>query len=417
MEAYDKLPYQPTLEIKPFHAQAPEKCLDDFKQLLRLSPIGPRTFENSDTNDRRYGPSRRWVIKAKDNWLGEFDWRRHEERINSFPNFTAAVDEFNEAGDKLEIHFVALFSQRPDATPLVLYHGWPGSFMEFFDVLDIIKEKYTPRELPYHVVVPSLPGYAFSSGPPLEYDFTLEDSSLALDKLLRGLGLYGYIAQGGDLGASVARYQAAKCNSCAGMHLNYTPLPRPPNAAALPVSELEERGLQRGLWFREVGAAYAILHGTRTATIGLALSTSPLAVLCWISEKFLDWTDEDTSLDTILAHATMYWITETFPRCIYPYRDMAGDAERPRIAKASGPSGYSFFQHDIMPMPASWVATSCNLVSVAMHENGGHFAAMEKPKELLADIEAYMKKAYMGYKRGHSETESNRYRKETPEAE
>ncbi|KAI0455394.1 Alpha/Beta hydrolase protein [Xylaria acuta] len=371
MEAYDKLPYQPTLEILRFHARATEKCLNDFKQLLRLSPIGPRTFENSDANDRRYGPSRSW------------------ERINSFPNFTAAVDGFNEAGHKLEIHFVALFSQRPDATPLVLYHGWRGSFLEFFDMLDIIKEKYTPGELPYHVVVPSLPGYAFSSGPPLDYDFTLEDASLALDRLMRGLGLVGYIAQGGDLGASVARYQAAKCNSCAGMHLNYTPLPRPPNAAALPV-----------------GAAYAILHGTRTATIGQALSTSPLAVLCWISEKFLDWTDEDPSLDTILAHATMYWITETFPRCIYPYRDMAGDAERLRIAKASGrghprlhvskPSGYSVFQHDIMPMPASWVATSCNLVSVATREKGGHFAALEKPRDLLADIEAYMKEAYMG---------------------
>ncbi|KAI0465548.1 Alpha/Beta hydrolase protein [Xylaria cf. heliscus] len=408
MAGYEKLPFQATIEVELFNIHATEKSLHDFQQLVRLSPVGPRTFENSDSNDRRYGPSHEWVIKAKEHWLNQFDWRKHEDRINSFPNFMATVDQFNEAGHKLNIHFVALFSERTDATPLVLYHGWPGSFMEFLGILDAIKEKYEPSELPYHVVVPSLPGYAFSSGPPLDYDFALEDASLALDKLMRGLGLYGYIAQGGDIGASVARYQAAKCNSCAGMHLNFNPLPRPPNAATLDISDLEKRVLGRGLWFREVGAAYAILHGTRTATIGHVLSTSPLALLCWVGEKFLDWTDEDPSLDIILAHTTLYWITETFPRCIYPYRGEAADDERPRIGKVSGrghpqpyvskPSGYSFFPQEIMPIPASWVATSCNLVSVARHESGGHFAAMEKPIELLADIEEYIKEAYAGSK-------------------
>ncbi|KAI1823685.1 Alpha/Beta hydrolase protein [Xylaria intraflava] len=400
MASYDTLPFHATVAVQPFKVHATEQSLQDFKQLLRLSPVGPATFENSEPNGRRYGASHDWVIKAKEHWLDHFDWRIYEDRINSFPNFMATVDQFNEAGHTLDIHFIALFSKRTDATPLVLYHGWPGSFLEFLNILDVIKEKYDPNELPYHVVVPSLPGYGFSSGPPLDYDFTVVDAAQALDKLMRGLGLIGYIAQGGDIGASVARYQAAKCNSCAGMHLNYSPMPRPHNAADLAISDIEKKGLERGLWFREVGAAYAILHGTRTATIGHALSASPLALMCWIGEKFLDWSDEDPSLDTILAHATLYWITETFSRCIYPYRDIAGDAERPRIAKASGrghprlyvskPSGYSFFPQDIMPMPASWVATSCNLVSVATHETGGHFAALEKPKELLADIEEYI---------------------------
>lgn len=161
------------------------------------------------------------------------------------------------------------------------YHGWPGSFLEFLQILDILKEKYTTKNLPYHIVVPSLPGYAFSSGPPLDYDFSVEDAALALDQLMIGLGFAGYFAQGGDIGASVARYQASKCDGCKGMHLNYSPLPRPPNADDLPLLDIEQDALPRGLWFREVGAAYAIMHGTRTATIGHALSSSPLALLSW----------------------------------------------------------------------------------------------------------------------------------------
>jgi len=126
--------------------------------------------------------------------------------------------------------------------------------------------------------------------------------------------------------------------------------------------------------------------------------------LSWIGEKFLDWTDEDPSLDEILSSVTLYWLTETFPRCIYPYRGNSGDSEEPKISKASGkgrdrpyvekPSGYSFFPKELMPMPRSWVATNCNLVHSGLHTSGGHFAAMEKPDELLSDFEQYVAKAW-----------------------
>ena len=168
------------------------------------------------------------------------------------------------------------------------------------------------------------------------------------------------------------------------MHLNFSPIPRPEGAENLEISEVEKAALPRGLWFREQASAYSLEHGTRTATIGHALSASPLALLAWIGEKFLEWTDEDPPLELILESVSLYWFTNTFARCIYPYRGLAGDDERPRIGKVGGrgrqrpyvekPSGYSFFPKELVPMPVSWVAKTANLVSSKVHSSGGHFA-------------------------------------------
>ena len=125
----------------------------------------------------------------------------------------------NGYGDSIEIHFLALFSKRTDAVPLAMYHGWPGSVLEFLGVLDLLRKKYTPDTLPYHIVVPSLPGFGYSGSPPMTMDWGLEDAAMALDALMRGLGLQGYFAQGGDLGAYVCQYQAAQCEACRGLHL------------------------------------------------------------------------------------------------------------------------------------------------------------------------------------------------------
>ncbi|KAK0624542.1 Alpha/Beta hydrolase protein [Bombardia bombarda] len=402
MADFGKVPGTATLDVVPFKAQVEEQKLQDLKLLLKLSPISPPTFESSGLVNRRYGVPRDWLVNAKAYWLDKFDWRKHEDYINSFPQFTARVKDFNDAKIELDIHFVALFSQKKDAIPLVLYHGWPGSFLEFLAILDLLRTKYTPDTLPYHVIVPSLPGYTYSGGPPIDSDFCVQDASLALDKLITGLGFKGYLAQGGDIGSRVARFQAAGCDACKGMHINFQSMNPPPNADDLPILDIEKQSLSRGSSFREVGRAYAIQHGTKTATIGHVLSSSPLALLSWISEKFLDWSDEDPELDAILASVTLYWLTETFARCIYPYRDIAGSKERPRISSVIGvphpppyvskPSGYSFFPKELLPTPISWVGTTCNLVSSASHTAGGHFAAMEKPAELLADVEEFVTK-------------------------
>jgi len=161
--------------------------------------------------------------------------RTTEDRINSFPNFKSSIKD--DDGDTYDIHFVALFSQKKTAVPIVLLHGWPGepflhlcvltehpdscigSFLEFLGVLDLLKAKYTSANLPYHVIVPSLPGYAFSSGPSRKRDWVCEDMARIMNKLMVGLGFGGgYVAQGGDLGAFVARILAAQYEECKAVH-------------------------------------------------------------------------------------------------------------------------------------------------------------------------------------------------------
>ena len=321
MAEYGKIPSSATLEVKPFKAHVDDEKLEHMIDLLKLSPIGPTTFENTNAK-RKYGMRKDWLANAKKVWETDFDWRKHEDRINSFPNFTAQVKD--DDGNELTIQFLALFSEKADAIPIAFFHGWPGSILEFLDMLDILRKRHSPQDFPYHVIVPSLPGYAYSSGPPVENDYGLEQATSALDNLMVGLGFgSGYMAQGGDIGSAVSRLLAANYDSCKGMHLNMLNLPKPENADELPIDELEKSCLGNAAEFYSTGVAYALEHGTRTGTIGLALSSSPLALLSWIGEKFLEWTDEDPPLEQILESVSLYWLTDTFPRCIYPYRGVS----------------------------------------------------------------------------------------------
>ncbi|KAI1460987.1 Alpha/Beta hydrolase protein [Annulohypoxylon moriforme] len=406
MSSYAKLPAGVTLDVQPFKAHVAEEKLQDFKKLLELSPIAPAVFENTNAG-RRYGMERNWLENAKHVWLNKFDWRQHEDRINSFPNFKAAVKDAE--GNTIEIQFLALFSENPDAVPIAFLHGWPGSFCDFLDILDILKQRYTPANLPYHVIVPSLPGYAYSSGPPVEVDYGVDIAAGALNSLMVGLGFEsGYLAQGGDLGSFMSRFLAMRYDACKGIHLNMMGMPPVENPDELPTDELEKRALTRATEFLDTSYAFALEQGTRSATIGLALSSSPLAMLSWIGEKILEWTDEDPPLEKILESVTLYWLTDTLPRAMYHNRGAGNPDEKPKIARISvvtklaalklpyieKPCGYSYFAHEIVPIPKSWAAQSCNLVSFNQHESGGHFPAMEKPNELLADVEEYIKTAW-----------------------
>ena len=279
MADYAKLPAGTLLDIKPFKADVHEEKLQHFKKLLELSPIAPAVFENTNAG-RRYGMKRDWLAKAKHVWLNEFDWRKNEDRINGFPNFKASVKDAE--GNTIEIQFLALFSEKADAVPIAFFHGWPGSICEFLDILDILKTRYSPKDLPYHIIVPSLPGYAYSSGPPVETDYGIGVAAGALNNLLVGLGFgSGYLVQGGDLGSFMSRWLAMNYDACKGMHVNMMGIPPPENSDEFPRDEEEERVLQKATEFIDTAYAFALEQGTRAATIGLTLSASPLALLSW----------------------------------------------------------------------------------------------------------------------------------------
>lgn len=210
------IPPQAQVQPEPYTLRIPDHEIQDFKTLLKASKIGPETFENVNP-DGGYGVSRQWLSDAKDAWLNTFDWRTHEEKINAFPNFMMQIHD-SQSGD-IDIHFTALFSLRKDAIPIMFMHGWPGSFMEFLPMLDLLSTKYTPETLPYHVIVPSSPGYAMSSGPPLNKDFTLLDVARVFNQLMVNLGFgRGYVAQGGDVGSMLARIMSFQHEECKAFH-------------------------------------------------------------------------------------------------------------------------------------------------------------------------------------------------------
>lgn len=390
---FDTLPEGASKAIKTWRVEVPQQELDNLSTLLKVAPLAPHTFENSLPGDARtLGLRHDWISRTKRYWQANFSWRKQEEHINSFPHFKASVPD---SLGILDLHFVALFSKRKDAIPLLLFHGWPGSFLEFLPILGDLRSKYIADTLPYHLVVPSLPGYAFSSPPPTNHEFGPEDAARVFDKFASLLGFQAYIVQGGDLGGRIARIIAAQHPKCKAIHLNTGPMPAPDSAALKsPINKTEQEGLERHRFFLHNGSAYAWEHATRPATIGFVLSSSPLALLAWVGEKFMDWTDDDPSLDEILTSVTLYWVTHTAATSLWSYRRFYGPNAGSHGTKEwyiNKPLGFSWFPREIAPVPRAWVETTGNLVFYRQHDKGGHFAAMEQPRKLWEDVEEFLK--------------------------
>ncbi|CAN8095446.1 unnamed protein product [Discula destructiva] len=393
---FDQLPSGAMRVPETFKLHVPETQLADFKTLLRLSPVGPETWDNKsstrDVKGKNFGITRDWLVNAKETWLEKFDWRAHEARINGFPNFKIAIKDGDD--EPLDIHFVALFSRNKGATPVIFMHGWPGSFIEFLPMLDLLRTKYTAESLPFHAVVPSLPGFGLSSGPPTNHDYTVVDASRVLNQLMIDLGFgSGYIAQGGDFGHSLARRMSLEHDECKALHVNLLPASGFPGHDPNDIEGLSERELQnlkKGKQFAETGMVYALEHATRPATIGFVLSASPLSLLAWVGEKYLEWSDTDgIPLDTILSMTSLYWFTSSSSRSIYPYRGLVFGGYN--AGSKTKPLGYSAFQ-DINVLPRAWNKHHPNMKFRKDHDKGGHFAALEQPEAFLEDVEEFVLK-------------------------
>jgi len=375
--------YSPPASAKPFTLNIPDQDISEWRQLLELARLGPNTFENQQT-ERNFGITQKWLSDTRDYWLNTFDWHAQEKHINSFNNFKMQIDE-------IDLHFIAQFSEKKDAVPIIFMHGWPGSFIEFLPMLELLRKKYKKEDSPYHIIVASLPGYTLSGSGPLDRNWTIEDSARIINRLMVNLGFSKYIAQGGDVGSMEARLLAVEYDECVAIHLNFITSAEQPDIEKLSTSD--KKLLERGMRFRESGMAYAMEHGSRPSTIGHVLSSSPLALLAWIGEKFIEWTDTTPSLDHILTNISLYWFTGGFPRSIYPYRQLFGSS-RAHFDYVKKPTGISYFPMELFPMFEPLVAKSCNLVQFKQHDSGGHFAALEKPAELLADVEEFVQKVW-----------------------
>ncbi|KAK4054408.1 hypothetical protein OIV83_000902 [Microbotryomycetes sp. JL201] len=385
-----RIPPNATLRVTDFVPSFSDDELARLhRQLVAARDNVPR--ETYASRQPQYGTQHAWLKDSLEYWHDSFDWRKYEQSINSVQHYKADIEQ---GGSTFTIEFIAHFSTDPNAIPLMLCHGWPGSALEFVHVVKILSESTSPA---FHVIAANQPGYLWSSPPPLDRKFGLDDCAEILHKLMIGLGFTrGYAVQGGDIGSVLARMMACKYKECLAVNFNYLPLLPPPavegsdeDPATRGLTELEIKNARKALEFARTGRAYASLQGTRPATAGLIMQSSPLALLAWLGEKFHEWTDESPTLDDLLGTVTAWYILETYPTSIWPYAEIptgVGTIHRDPTLYVHKPMGFSSFACEISSAPRAWAAQTGNLQFYKYHERGGHFAASERPQEFAQDM-------------------------------
>ena len=317
-------------------------------------------------------------------WRIEYDWRRCEARLNALGQFKTEIDG-------LDIHFLHRRSSRAGAVPLLLTHGWPGSVVEFFGVIDDLVEPEDPDAMAFHVIAPSLPGYGFSDKP-AHTGWGVERIARAWTELMSRLGYADWVAQGGDWGAAVttAIGQLAP-EGCRGIHLNM-PIGRPGPDDMNSRDPNVLKALERLGFYQQWDSGYSKQQSTRPQTIGYALVDSPVALAAWILEKVFYWTDNDgspwdaLSMDQVIDDVMLYWLPATGASAARLYWESFADFGD---GKVTIPAGASAFPKEILPAPREWVErTLTNLVYWNEVEKGGHFAAWEQPELFARELRA-----------------------------
>ncbi len=312
---------------------------------------------------------------------------RVARRLNALPQFTTEIDG-------LAIHFVHRPSPHPEAVPLVLTHGWPGSILEFADLVGPLTEPEADGSSPedaFHVVIPSLPGYGFGAKP-AETGWGVERIADAWAELMRRLGYDRYVAQGGDWGAPVSIALAQRDpGRLAGLSLNY-PLP-PRHGAEDPTAE-ERADLEDLRRFRVEGMGYSTQQSTRPQTVAYGLTDSPAAQCTWIVEKFAAWSDCDGdpersfSRDELLDNVMVYWLNATAASSARLYWESFGTAFA-AVEEIATPTAYVAYPREIVRLSERLARTRfTDLRYYNRVEHGGHFAALEVPKTFLAELRA-----------------------------
>ncbi len=317
-------------------------------------------------------------------WRIEYDWRRCEARLNALGQFKTEIDG-------LDIHFLHRRSSRAGAVPLLLTHGWPGSVVEFFGVIDDLVEPEDPDAMAFHVIAPSLPGYGFSDKP-ANTGWGVERIARAWTELMSRLGYTEWLAQGGDWGAAVttAIGQLAP-EGCRGIHLNM-PIGRPGPDDMNSQDPKVLKALERLGFYQQWDSGYSKQQSTRPQTIGYALVDSPVALAAWILEKVFYWTDNDgspwdaLSMDQVIDDVMLYWLPATGASAARLYWESFADFGD---GKVTIPAGASAFPKEILPAPREWVERMLtNLVYWNEVAKGGHFAAWEQPELFARELRA-----------------------------
>ena len=369
-----------------YRIEVPDSAIADLRDRLGRTrwPLDPASLGW----DR--GAPLHHVRALAERWRDGYDWRAWEARLNAWPQVMTEIDG-------TPIHAAHVRSPEPEALPLVLSHGWPGSIAEFLDVAGPLSDPRAHGGDPadaFHLVLPSIPGYGFS-GPTLEPGWDVRRVALAWDELMARLGYQRYGAQGGDWGSSISRELGVSApEHIIGVHLNML---LPQGASDQPdLTDVERGRLDRMRQFRNTGMGYGAIQSTRPQTLAYALTDSPAGQLAWIVEKFREWTDGDlpddaVDRDQMLTNVTLYWLTGTAGSSARLYFEAARSGVWGPPAPSTAPTGVAVFPYEIAPPIRRFAEMSNNIVHWSEFDRGGHFAAMEEPDLLVADVRQFFR--------------------------
>lgn len=374
--------------IRPFRIDVPDETLDRIRTRVAEYPW----HEMPDDGGWAYGTNLDYMKEFCAYWVDEFDWRKHEARINRFPHYMAEVDG-------IDLHFIHEKSSGSASMPLIISHGWPGSIVEFLDIIEPLAhpERFGgSADDAFDIIAPSLPGFGFSGRPPRP----IGPRKMAglFDTLMTDvLGYDSYLAQGGDWGGAISSWLGYDhAPTCRAIHINIMTMrhpdgPQGPEEEAWAVEFEREQMMEDG---------YRTQQATKPQTLSYAMMDSPVGVAAWLIEKFNSWSDTDGddiesvhSKDSLLTNIMVYLVTGSFNSASWIYygrREEGGRLLSPEGKRVEVPTAVALFPAELLSWPPrSYVERVYNISRWTEMPRGGHFAALEQPDLLVEDIRAF----------------------------
>ena len=380
--------------ITPFEIVVPDAAISDLKTRLQNTRLPDQISETT----WEYGTDKTYLTELIDYWENEFDWKEQERTLNEFDHFKTEIDE-------IEMHFIHQRSEHPDAIPLMIVHGWPGSISEFSKIIDPLVDPVAyggSASDAFHVITPSLPGFGFSSAP-TQPGYSPEKIAHILAALMEKIGYQRYAIAGGDWGAIINRYLAFNYpDRLIGLHSNMM-LAGPPTdrEQRADVTQAEETARAARGAYMQNERAYQQIQGSKPQTLGYGLNDSPTGLAAWIVEKFHGWTDmpqgatgyldNHFTKDELLTNIAIYWFTGTITSSTRIYYENSKTPIETPLGFINVPTGAAIFPAEIFVTPRAWAEAAYDLRHWSVMSEGGHFAALEKPDLYLNDLQIFFR--------------------------
>lgn len=360
--------------VKPFMINVPQTVLDDLQNRLRQTrwPDAPENI------GWKYGTDPVFLQSLVAYWQNGYDWRKQEAALNQFPQFTVEIDS-------LTIHFLHIKSKNPNARPLLLSHGWPDCFYRYYKVIPLLTDDYD-------LVIPSIPGFGFSSRVALTDDGSAKVFAILMNDIL---GYKTFFAAGGDVGSGITKSLANLYpENVIAIHLTDVGYPNgSEDWSTMSKAEQEFGQVIQQWWYQE--GAYAMLHATKPQTQSYGLNDSPAGLASWIIEKFNTWGSPEGTIedhftkDELLTNIMIYWVSQTINSSMRTYA-VGAFQQLASGQKVNTPTGVAVFPGDA-PTPIEWAQRKVNVKRFTAMEKGGHFAALEAPELWVKEINAFFK--------------------------